>query len=188
MEKSKISAFLEKAGISIVCVLSAAIAFWLSLISLLHTVTVDDIPEGKSIMSSLYYIRQDNESVIYSNDSFFFNIIYLLLSIAAMYILSKKLSSFRLRYKSLFIFLWTFALGTIWVISSQSAPTFDSFQVVNAASEAANGRKGYLLTEYGIKKYMGVLPKLSEYRKQAEIRCAKKNGIEFKESTIFSEC
>lgn len=140
MEKSKISAFLEKAGISIVCVLSAAIAFWLSLISLLHTVTVDDIPEGKSIMSSLYYIRQDNESVIYSNDSFFFNIIYLLLSIAAMYILSKKLSSFRLRYKSLFIFLWTFALGTIWVISSQSAPTFDSFQVVNAASEAANGR------------------------------------------------
>ena len=90
MEKSKISAFLEKAGISIVCVLSAAIAFWLSLISLLHTVTVDDIPEGKSIMSSLYYIRQDNESVIYSNDSFFFNIIYLLLSIAAMYILSKK--------------------------------------------------------------------------------------------------
>ena len=55
-------------------------------------------------------------------------------------------------------------------------------------SEAANGRKGYLLTEYGIKKYMGVLPKLSEYRKQAEIRCAKKNGIEYKEHTIFEEC
>ena len=59
MEKSKISAFLEKAGISIVCVLSAAIAFWLSLISLLHTVTVDDIPEGKSIMSSLYSAVSD---------------------------------------------------------------------------------------------------------------------------------
>lgn len=55
-------------------------------------------------------------------------------------------------------------------------------------SKAANGRKGYLLTESGIRKYMDVLPKLSEYRKQAEIRCAKKNGIEFKESTIFSEC
>ena len=55
-------------------------------------------------------------------------------------------------------------------------------------SEAANGRKGYLLTEYGIKEYMGVLTKLSEYRKQAEIRCAKKNGIEYKEHSIFEEC
>lgn len=55
-------------------------------------------------------------------------------------------------------------------------------------SKAANGRKGYLLTESGIRKYMDVLPKLSQYRKQAEIICAKKNGIEYKESTIFSEC
>lgn len=55
-------------------------------------------------------------------------------------------------------------------------------------SKAANGRKGYLLTESGIRKYMDVLPKLSQYRKQAEILCAKKNGIEYKESTIFSEC
>jgi hypothetical protein len=54
--------------------------------------------------------------------------------------------------------------------------------------ERALGKHGYVLTRYGISKYMEVLPKLSEYRKQAEIRCAKKNGIEFKESTIFSEC
>lgn len=54
--------------------------------------------------------------------------------------------------------------------------------------ERALGKRGYLLTRYGISKYMDVLPKLDEYRKQAEINCAKKNGIEFKESTIFSEC
>lgn len=54
--------------------------------------------------------------------------------------------------------------------------------------DRALGKHGYLLTRDGIRKYMEVLPKLSEYRKQAEIRCAKKNGIEYKESTIFSEC
>ena len=54
--------------------------------------------------------------------------------------------------------------------------------------ERALGKHGYLLTEYGIRKYMEVLPKLSEYRKQAEIRCAKKNGIEYKEHSIFEEC
>ena len=51
----------------------------------------------------------------------------------------------------------------------------------------ALGKHGYLLSRDGIRKYMNVLPKLSEYRKQAEILCAKKNGIEFKENTI-SEC
>ena len=54
--------------------------------------------------------------------------------------------------------------------------------------ERALGKHGYLLTEYGVCKYLNALKNLSEYRKQAEIRCAKKNGIEYKESTIFSEC
>ena len=54
--------------------------------------------------------------------------------------------------------------------------------------EMANGRRGYFLTRNGIRKYMSAIKNLSEYRKQAEIRCAKKNGIEFKENTIFSEC
>lgn len=54
--------------------------------------------------------------------------------------------------------------------------------------DRALGKRGYLLSRDGIRKYMDALKNLSEYRKQAEIRCAKKNGIEFKESTIFSEC
>lgn len=54
--------------------------------------------------------------------------------------------------------------------------------------DRALGKHGYLLSRDGIKKYMEALKNLSEYRKQAEIRCAKKNGIEYKESTIFSEC
>ena len=54
--------------------------------------------------------------------------------------------------------------------------------------ERALGKHGYILTSDGARKYVNALKNLSEYRKQAEIRCAKKNGIEFKESTIFSEC
>lgn len=54
--------------------------------------------------------------------------------------------------------------------------------------ERALGKHGYILTSDGVRKYVNALKNLSEYRKQTEIRCAKKNGIEFKESTIFSEC
>lgn len=54
--------------------------------------------------------------------------------------------------------------------------------------DRALGKHGYVLKSYGVRKYVNALKNLSEYRKQAEIRCAKKNGIEFKESTIFSEC
>ena len=54
--------------------------------------------------------------------------------------------------------------------------------------ERALGKHGYLLSRAGVRKYMDSLKNLSEYRKQAEIRCAKKNGIEYKESSIFSEC
>ena len=54
--------------------------------------------------------------------------------------------------------------------------------------DRALGKRGYLLSRDGVRKYMDALKNLSEYRKQAEIRCAKKNGIEFKEETIFSEC
>lgn len=54
--------------------------------------------------------------------------------------------------------------------------------------DRALGKRGYLLSRDGVRKYMDALKNLSEYRKQAEIRCAKKNGIEYKEETIFSEC
>lgn len=127
--------FFEKAGLCVIGVLAVFIAFWLSLTSMLQTVFIDDVTAGHGKMSSLYYIREYNESVVYGSDSFFMNIIYLLLSVAALYLLSKKLSNIRLRYKVAFIFIWTAVLGTVWVISSQSAPTFDSLQVVNAASE-----------------------------------------------------
>ena len=129
---------IEKAGLYIICGLAVLIAFWLSLVSMLHTVAIEDVPSGQGKISSLYYIREYNESVIYGNDSFFMNIIWLLLSIAALYILSKKLANIKLKYKLMFTFGWTALLGVIWVLSSQSAPTYDSLQVVNAATEFAN--------------------------------------------------
>lgn len=54
--------------------------------------------------------------------------------------------------------------------------------------DRALGKRGYLLKSYGVRKYMDAIKNLSEYKKQAEIRCAKKNGVEYKEHTIFEEC
>lgn len=141
---AKIPALFEKIGLRVVCFLSIALGFWLSAVSLITTVAVDNITEGKGVSSSLYYIRQTNESVIYYNDNFFMNVFLLLLSVLAVYFLSTKLSSIRLRYKLLFLFLWTSALGTIWVLSSQSAPNTDSGYIVNNAVAFSVGNYNFL--------------------------------------------
>lgn len=145
--------FIEKAGLYIVCLLSLFIGLWLSVVSLVSTVTVDNIKEGENVTSILYYIVVNNESVIYYNDNFFINILLLAVSILALYFLSSKLSRIRLRYKLLFLFLWTFALGTIWVISSQSAPNTDSQYIANSASAFSKGNLTFLNDGVYFKQY-----------------------------------
>lgn len=156
MNKKKIvlADIAEKSGLFIVCFMSAAIAFWLTAASMLHTATVANVSESEAVASSLRYFIQNIESVLYYDDNFFMNIIILLISAAALYFVSKKLSWIRLRYKLLFIFIWTAALGTIWVISSQSSPTFDSEMLFNSAKQFANNDYSILTgTERYFKDY-----------------------------------
>jgi len=148
METTKLSTIMEKIGIRIVCILSGCIAFWLSIVSLLHTVRIENVADDKAVRSSLYFILAGNESVIYHNDNMFLNIVYLFISLILICVLSSKLAKIRLRYKLLFLFLWTFLLGTAWVLSSQSAPTFDSLEIVKAAS--AFGENDYSVLENGV--------------------------------------
>ena len=148
METTKFSSVIEKTGIRIVCILSGCLAIWLSIVSMLHTVNVADILEGGGITSSLYFILVGNESVIYYNDNLFLNIVYLFISVILICVLSSKLKKIRLSYKLLFLFLWTFSLGTVWVLSSQSAPTFDSLEIVKAAS--AFSENDYSILENGV--------------------------------------
>lgn len=148
METTKLSSVIEKTGIRIVCILSGCLAIWLSIVSMLHTVNVADILEGGGITSSLYFILVGNESVIYYNDNLFLNIVYLFISVILICVLSSKLKKIRLSYKLLFLFLWTFSLGTVWVLSSQSAPTFDSLEIVKAAT--AFSENDYSILENGV--------------------------------------
>ena len=145
---NKFRLFIEITGIRIVCILSGCLAIWLSIVSMLHTVNVADILEGGGITSSLYFILVGNESVIYYNDNMFLNIVYLFISVILICVLSSKLKKIRLSYKLLFLFLWTFSLGTVWVLSSQSAPTFDSLEIVKAAS--AFSENDYSILENGV--------------------------------------
>ena len=46
-EKNKFAVFIEKARLYIICVLAVAIGFWLSLVSMLHTVAIEDVPAGQ---------------------------------------------------------------------------------------------------------------------------------------------
>ena len=110
METTKLSTIMEKIGIRIVCILSGCIAFWLSIVSLFHTVRIENVADDKAVRSSLYFILAGNESVIYHNDNMFLNIVYLFISLILICVLSSKLAKIRLRYKLLFLFLWTFLL------------------------------------------------------------------------------
>jgi hypothetical protein len=147
METTKLSTIMEKIGIRIVCILSGCIAFWLSIVSLLHTVRIENVADDKAVRSSLYFILAGNESVIYHNDNMFLNIVYLFISLILICVLSSKLANIRLSYRLLFLFLGTLLLGTVWVLSSQSAPTFDSLEIVKAAS--AFGENDYSVLENG---------------------------------------
>lgn len=128
---------LEKIGVWIVGILAVMFAFFISLTSLLHTTVVDNVKEGEGKETIIYRIKEHIESVIYYNDNLFLNLVILAVTLVLCFIIAKKCSGIRLRYSLSFLFIWTAALGIIWVISSQSAPSEDSMCVTNASFEFA---------------------------------------------------
>lgn len=136
---SNFSPGLEKAGSYIVGILAVMFAFFLSFTSLLHTTVVDDISADEGLNTVIYRINVNNESVIYYNDNLFVNLIVLAFTLVLCFLAVKKCSGIRLRYSVSFLFIWTALLGTIWVLSSQSSPTYDSKFVSDASYQFANG-------------------------------------------------
>ena len=118
---------------------SIIFAFFISGVSLFHTTSVQKIDEGQGVSSTIYNIKERLESVIYYNDNFIWNLILLAICLLVAFFAVAKLKKIKLRYQVIFLFLWTFILGTTWVISSQSAPTEDSYFVTNFALEFSNG-------------------------------------------------
>ncbi|MCM1133012.1 MAG: hypothetical protein NC340_06035 [Ruminococcus flavefaciens] len=129
----------ERLGVWVVGILSVMFSLFVCLTSLLHTTTVENIESGQGRDSCVYRIREDIESVIYYNDNLFVNLIILAVTLVLCFVIAKKCSGIRLRYILSMLFIWTATLGTVWVISSQSAPTYDSQYVSDAAIQFAEG-------------------------------------------------
>lgn len=89
------------------------------MVSFLHTTGMDITP--------------DVESVSYHNDNLYINILLLIFSMALCYVVMPLLKNIPLWAEIAFIAVWTIIIGLLWVYSSQSAPTEDSWRVTNAS-------------------------------------------------------
>ena len=133
----RLAAFAQKAAVWVVGILTALIAGFLSVVSLLHTTAVEVVREGEGMDSVVNRVHERLESVIYYNDNFILNLLVLAAGVLLLFILVSRVRKIPLRTLQIALFLWTLLLGTIWVISSQTAPTEDSWTVTSAAQEFA---------------------------------------------------
>lgn len=130
---------LEKISVYVIGGLTGIFACFLSLVSLLHTTSVENITQGNGINTSLYHILESIESVIFRHDSFLWNMILLAASLCLCFLLLNRKKQLSMKTICIGLFLWTVLFGTIWVFSSQSSPSEDSYIVSSAAAECAKG-------------------------------------------------
>ncbi len=110
---------LEKTARLVISVFMILIMGFLTMVSFLHTTGMDITP--------------DVESVSYHNDNLYINILLLIFSMALCYVVMPLLKNIPLWAELAFIAVWTIIIGLLWVYSSQSAPTEDSWRVTNAS-------------------------------------------------------
>lgn len=142
------SEIIENIGLYVIGVLTFFISLFLFVVSMLHTVAIEIVREGEGSDNVVNTIREMLESVIYYNDNFVFNIAFLILSLLICFIVLARIRKIKLPFKILFLFFWTVALSTVWVISSQVAPTEDSGMVSGAALAAAEDKFDFLNDRY----------------------------------------
>ncbi|MGN0620759.1 MAG: hypothetical protein ACI4I9_02725 [Porcipelethomonas sp.] len=120
-----------------VSILMLAVMGFLTAVSLLHTTGMEIIKEGEGIETVVYSIKEKLESVIYYNDNFVFNVIYLAVGFALCFLIVPRMNKIPLWAETAFIFVWTVVLGCIWVNSSMVSPTEDSAMVTCASIDFA---------------------------------------------------
>ena len=145
METTKVKSPLKKRAVlfesicsRIVCVMMIAVSGFLALVSLLHTTGMEIVREGQGVDSIVYRIKEKIESVVYYNDNLILNLLLLVLAFGICFVILPRLKKIPMFYELLFIAVWTVALGSVWVVCSQVAPTEDSNTVATAAAEFAN--------------------------------------------------
>lgn len=111
----------------------------LTTTSMLSTTGMQIVEDADEIDSVVFRIRSGWESIIYYSDSLIMNIIWLAVSIMIVYLLLPFIRKIPFIYQLSILFVWTVTLGTIWVYSSNSAPTEDSWYVTYASWDFAHG-------------------------------------------------
>ncbi len=132
-KENRFAALTEKAAVYVVGSLSLLIAFFLFAVSMLHTTAVETVREGEGVYSIVWDIKEKLESVIYYNDNFVLNLVMLGIGVLLLFLLIAKVKKLPLRVLQIILFVWTFLLGTVWVLSSQVCPSEDSMTVTSAA-------------------------------------------------------
>lgn len=139
---------LEAFGRIAVSVLMLFVMGFLFLTSLIHTTGMEVVAEGKGIETVVYSIKEKLESVIYYNDSFVFNLIYLAVGLLLCFLIVPRMNKIPIWAEIAFVFLWTLILGCIWVNSSMLSPTEDSYMVSSASVNFAGNNFDPLNDEY----------------------------------------
>lgn len=98
--------------------------------------------------SAIYRMKESLEWVVYYSDSFFGNMIWLVICIAACFFVLPLMKRLTLGQELVIIVAWTMYLGIFWVYSSMNAPSEDSYMVTWASSEFAKNNFGLLSDRY----------------------------------------
>ena len=125
----------------------------LTLSSFLHTTGMEIVLDGQGVDNSVQHIKVSLESVVYYNDNIISNLIFLALSLMICFLVMPLLKKAPLWAEIAFIGVWTIVLGCIWVGSSQSAPSEDSWWVTDAGLRFARDEFHLLENERYFKNY-----------------------------------
>jgi hypothetical protein len=125
----------------------------LTFSSLIATTGMEIVDEGGGTDTIVQRIREGLEVVVYYSDNVFANIIWLAICALICFLVMPLLKKIPLWAELVFIGVWTIVLGSIWVNSSMSAPSEDSWWVTEASYRFSQNNFDLLENERYFKNY-----------------------------------
>ncbi len=120
----------------------------LSVGSIFSTTGMEIVPPESASDSVVWRIRDSIETIIYYSDGIIGNIVWLVICGMVCFLVMPLLKKIPIWAEIAVAAIWTIVLGCIWVYSSRSAPTEDSYWVTAAAQDFAHNVFGILDDRY----------------------------------------
>lgn len=134
MKENKFTSFARLT----ICIIMLFVMGSLTIASLTSTTGMEIVMPGEGIDNCVYRIKELDESVVYYSDSIIGNLIWLAVCAAVCVLIMPYLKRIPLWAELAAVGIWTLVIGIIWVNSSMSAPSEDSYIVTNASMQFAN--------------------------------------------------